>query len=87
MELLDKIKQKAPKDGFIGGRIRLIVGPLGIRFYAYATPDADISMRNYREGDEIPITRIEEDKVYVRPFLHEIPVVLDYYKGIRYETI
>lgn len=85
--MIDKIKTFASESGLIGGRVRLIVGVLGIDFNAIHYPSYDTMQRRFKEGDEIPIIRVKDDKVSIVPFCHEIWIRPDdRFKGISYLT-
>lgn len=85
--IAEKIKELYPSGGFIGGNIRLIVGPIGIVFEMIHHPSLDKIQRHYKENDELPIVKIKDNKLYVVPFFSEIPILLDgRFKGIRYLT-
>jgi hypothetical protein len=84
MTILEKINQLHPNGGFVGGLTSLIVGPVGIGFQVYHSSDAK-SQIWFKENDAIPITNIKDGKVFIRPFLNEIPVSIDgKFKGLKY---
>lgn len=84
MTILDKINELVPEGGFIGGDIHLIVGETGLIFYKY-NPDGVRLCKEYEPNDEIPIISIKENKVSIKPFLHEIWIEPDTrFKGIKF---
>lgn len=84
MIILDKIKQLIPEGGFIGGDIYLIVGEGGLVFHKY-NPDGVRLCKEYKHNDEIPVISMKENKISIKPFLHEIWIEPDNrFKGIKY---
>lgn len=88
MTISEKINQLyTQNDSFIGGDIKLIVGPLGKRFYVH-TLDGSKEIKIYNHRDYISIIKKENGKFYISPFISLIPEDVDNgYEGIIYKCI
>jgi len=74
-----KIMDNTPPSGFVGGMIKMIVGPLGVTFSAWHLSDGQTKRTDLtlKDGDLISIIRVADGIIYVNPFLIEIPFHLN----------
>lgn len=78
MNIYSKILENTPPSGFVGGMIKMIVGPIGVKFSVWGIKDNTAYRTDcyFKEGDFISIIRVKDGVIYVAPFIYEIPFYL-----------